>query len=122
MTLIRKRILSVLLVAIIGLMCFGMMGCSEDGANALTLTGADSLSINLDGDLETLLTGVTLVFTDPYTEDGNDSMSFEGLNQMKEAGVSVIWSGSTQEVKNKGKGLVSFSYNGYVVTCEYTIN
>lgn len=117
----KKRFLSVLVIAIIGFMCLGMMGCSENESNALSLEGADSLSIALNGDLKTLLSGVTLVYTDPYTDDGDDSVSFEGLEKMKEAGVSVIWSGSTQEVKDKGKGTVSFSYNGYVITCDYSI-
>ena len=117
MTKTKKGICCAIIISLLALMCLGLVGCGD--SSDLTLSGHESLSIAVDGNLDTLLSGVTLTYKVSETE----TETFTGYAAMQKAGVSVMWSGSSQEVKDSGRTcVVSFAYKSATVSCEYTIN
>lgn len=126
MTLTKKKVFSLLLVAILGFMCFGMFGCSEaSGTNYLTYEGECASVVTVGGTLAGMLAGLDLKY-DPTPEDGineeKGDWKVTGLAAMKEKGVSVVWSGATQEMVDNGtKGVISIAFAGEVITFEYTV-
>lgn len=117
-----KKLISILAVALLIIMSFGLVGCGESSNNALSLSGHESLSTTVGGDLATMISGVTITYTPQGGEKGelaeaDEAVTATGLADMQSKGINVQWSGSSQA----GKGQLSFAYKGYVVTCEYTI-
>ena len=114
-----KKLISILAVALLIIMSFGLVGCGESAHNALTLAGHESLSTTVGGDLATMIAGVTITYT-PTEAEANyveTTVTSTGLTDMQSKGINVQWSGATQA----GKGQLSFAFKGYVITCEYTI-
>lgn len=116
MTVTKKRIISVVIALLLAIVCFGFVGCSGESEKHLKVESLTA-SITVGSTLDNLVTGSTkLTYT--YKEGGQDkTKDFTGLNKMKEAGVSIIWSGA----EKVGTGTISFSYEGYVVSYDYTI-
>ena len=129
---------SVVLVCLIAIMCFGLSACDENSTTNPLSIGDATLSCEIDATLESMLSSVTLKFTDPNQDDNGDGVvdtnvvngikdvdgSFEatGLGDIREKGVLVQWTGSSQEVKDRyTKHYVTFSYLGYSLQVEYTL-
>lgn len=112
MTKCKKKVLSLLVVALFLVTSFICFGCSEK-QNALSI-GSSTISVSSGATLETVLSSVTLTYDEG--NDGEDVETFEGLAQMRAAGVSVIWSGSDVE-----SGSISFAYKGNVLSVDYTV-
>lgn len=116
-----KKLISILAVALLIIMSFGLVGCGES-ANALSLSGHEDISTTVGGDLAEMIAGVTITYTPQGGEKGalaeaDEAVTATGLADMQSKGINVQWSGSAQA----GKGEVSFAFKGYIVTCEYTI-
>ena len=121
MTSTKKKVLSLFLVFLLGLMCFGMVGCSE-GPNPLSLKDNPELKIAVGGSKAEMLKDVTLVYTDPYLKDGDDSETIVGYEAMCEKGVSIMGFDASQEAKDSGRELfISIAYNGYTFSYPYII-
>lgn len=120
MNLAKKRILSILCACLLVVVCFGFVGC-ENSKNELTVTGADKLEVTVGQSMSDALSKITLTYTPP-TSTGAAAETFTGLEQMLDAGVNVMWSGSHEELKLKDEPCyISFAYKGATLSITYKV-
>lgn len=124
MAKVKSKILAVLAVLMLGLLSLGLVGCGT-GNNALSLSASTIADVAVGTTLDNALKGISLTYTDPNPEDGDETKTFNSVEEMREAGVSIMWSGSSEAVKQlqeQGTKLsISFAYKGYTITLDYKI-
>ena len=117
MAIKKSRILAIIAVFMLAIMCLGLSACDETKTGPLTCSG--SVNVAVDAKIEDVLNGVTVTFDS--ADDEND-FSVTGYKAIREKGVIIYWSGSSQKLKDNGtKCRIVFNYLGNSCSIEYYV-
>ena len=121
MTKLKKSLLSVVALLLLTITCFGLSACGEDEAGPLSVPAGTTVSVSVGSELSTVLASVTVSYDSP-DDDATKDFSATGLDAMRDKGIIVQWSGSTQQLAtDKTKCRITFNYLGYSCYIEYIV-